>query len=53
VYAAADGKRIFVADYAKGVFAVDIDSRRVLLLAYNVKAEDPAILLFKAGGGSS
>jgi len=28
----ADGKRIFVADYAKGVFAVDIESRRVRLL---------------------
>jgi sugar lactone lactonase YvrE len=28
----ADGKRIFVADYAKGIFAVDIESRRVRLL---------------------
>ena len=28
----ADGKRLFVADYAKGIFAVDIESRRVRLL---------------------
>ena len=28
----ADGTRIFVADYAKGLFAVDLDSRRVRLL---------------------
>jgi hypothetical protein len=28
----ADGKRLFVADYAKGIFAVEIDSRRVRLL---------------------
>jgi len=28
----ADGQRLFVADYAKGIFAVEIDSRRVRLL---------------------
>jgi hypothetical protein len=28
----ADGKRIFVADYAKGIFVVDLESRRVRLL---------------------
>ena len=28
----ADGARIFVADYAKGLFAVDLESRRVRLL---------------------
>lgn len=28
----ADGTRLFVADYAKGLFAVDLDSRRVRLL---------------------
>ena len=28
----ADGKRLFVADYAKGIFAVELDSRRVRLL---------------------
>jgi hypothetical protein len=28
----ADGQRLFVADYAKGIFAVDIESRRVRLL---------------------
>jgi hypothetical protein len=28
----ADGQRIFVADYAKGLFVVDIDSHRVRLL---------------------
>jgi len=28
----ADGKRIFVADYAKGVFAFDLESRRLRLL---------------------
>jgi len=28
----ADGRRLFVADYAKGLFAVDLDSRRVRLL---------------------
>ena len=28
----ADGKRVFVADYAKGIFAVDLESRRVRLL---------------------
>lgn len=28
----ADGKRLFVADYAKGVFAIALDSRRVRLL---------------------
>ena len=28
----ADGRRLFVADYAKGIFAVDLASRRVRLL---------------------
>jgi sugar lactone lactonase YvrE len=28
----ADGKRIFVADYAKGLFAFDLESRRLRLL---------------------
>jgi sugar lactone lactonase YvrE len=28
----ADGRRLFVADYAKGVFLVDLDSRRLRLL---------------------
>ncbi len=28
----ADGQRLFVADYAKGIFAVELDSRRVRLL---------------------
>lgn len=28
----ADGKRLFVADYAKGIFAIDLVSRRVRLL---------------------
>jgi len=28
----ADGKRLFVADYAKGIFAVELDSRRLRLL---------------------
>ncbi|HZM51795.1 MAG TPA: hypothetical protein VFE68_14925 [Vicinamibacteria bacterium] len=28
----ADGKRIFVADYAKGIFAFDLESRRLRLL---------------------
>ena len=28
----ADGKRIFVADYAKGLFAFDLESRRLCLL---------------------
>src|SRR5262249_60049541 len=30
--ASADGARIYVADYSKGVFAVDLESRRVRLL---------------------
>ena len=32
VAVAADGKRLFVSDYAKGVFAIDLATRRVRLL---------------------
>jgi len=35
----ADGQRLFVADYAKGIFAVELDSRRVRLLDARARPE--------------
>jgi len=37
--ASADGKSLYVADYAKGVFVVDLESRRVRLLAAPANAD--------------